>query len=100
MGLRQADAVNPEREEKSRQAAVRTEQEYVSRVYALLDAERESAEAALRQGPATGGGAAFQARLESAVATDEAARRLARLGGVEPGLCFGRIDHRADADGP
>ncbi|WP_433473062.1 HelD family protein [Spirillospora sp. CA-142024] len=100
MGLRQADAVNPEREEKSRQAAVRTEQEYVSRVYALLDAERESAESALRQGPATGGGAAFQARLESAVATDEAARRLARLGGVEQGLCFGRIDHRADADGP
>ena len=54
-----------------------TEQEYVSRVYARLDAERERAEAALREGPAAGGGSAFQARLESAVATEEAARRLA-----------------------
>ncbi|MFI0371273.1 HelD family protein [Actinomadura sp. 1N219] len=100
MGLRQADAVNPEREENARQAVIRTEQEYVSRVYTRLDVERERAERALREGPATGGGSAFQARLESAVATDEAARRLARLGGVEHGLCFGRIDHRADADGP
>ncbi|RKS68909.1 DNA helicase IV [Actinomadura pelletieri DSM 43383] len=100
MGLRQADAVNPEREEKSRQAAIQAEQRYVSRVYARLDAERESAETALRAGPAAGGGSAFQARLEGAVATDEAARRLARLSGVEHGLCFGRIDHRADADGP
>ncbi|TDD20057.1 helicase [Actinomadura sp. KC06] len=100
MGLRQADAVNPEREENARQAVIRTEQEYVSRVYARLDVEREKAERALREGPATGGGSAFQARLESAVATDEAARRLARLSGVEHGLCFGRIDHRAGADGP
>ncbi|TMQ90926.1 helicase [Actinomadura soli] len=100
MGLRQADAVNPQREEKARQVVIRTEQEYVSRVYARLDIEREEAERALRQGPAAGGGSAFQARLESAVATDEAARRLARLGGVEHGLCFGRIDHRAGADGP
>ncbi|MCP9949047.1 ATP-binding domain-containing protein [Actinomadura madurae] len=99
MGLRQADAVNPEREEKARQAALRAEQEYVSRVYARLDVERASAEAALRQGPA-GGGGVFQARLESAVASEEAARRLARLGGVEHGLCFGRIDHRAGAGGP
>ncbi|GAA4242145.1 AAA family ATPase [Actinomadura meridiana] len=100
MGLRQADAVNPEREEKSREAAIRTEQEYVSRAYARLDAERDRAEAALRAGPAAGGGGAFQARVESGVATDEAARRLARLGGVEHGLCFGRIDHRAGVDGP
>jgi DNA helicase IV len=100
MGLRQADAVNPEREEKARQAALRAEQEYVSRVYTRLDVERARAEAALREGPAGGGGAAFQSRLESAVATDEAARRLARLGGVEHGLCFGRIDHRAGAGGP
>ncbi|TDB93207.1 ATP-binding domain-containing protein [Actinomadura sp. 7K534] len=100
MGLRQADAVNPEREEKARAAAMRVEQEYVSRLYTRLDVERASAEAAMREGPAAGGGSAFQARLESAVATDEAARRLARLSGVEHGLCFGRIDHRADADGP
>ncbi|WP_131739087.1 HelD family protein [Actinomadura roseirufa] len=103
MGLRQADAVKPEGPENpdaARRAAVRAEQEYVSRLYARLDAERVKAEAALRAGPAQGGGGAFQARLESAVATDEAARRLARLGGVEQGLCFGRIDHRAGPDGP
>ncbi|WP_084263165.1 HelD family protein [Actinomadura formosensis] len=97
MGLRQADAVNPDCEKS---APLRTEQAYVSRLYARLDVERANAEAALREGPAAGGGAAFQARVESAVATEEAARRLARLGGVEHGLCFGRIDHRADADGP
>ncbi|XRQ13570.1 HelD family protein [Actinomadura welshii] len=79
---------------------MRAEQEYVSHMYARLDIEREKAEAALREGPATGGGSAFQARVESAVATEEAARRLAGLSGVEHGLCFGRIDHRADADGP
>lgn len=97
MGLRQADAVNPGRDDS---APMRTEQAYVSRVYARLDVERAKAEAALREGPAAGGGAAFQARVESAVATDEAARRLARLGGVEHALCFGRIDHRAGAGGP
>ncbi|TDC50245.1 helicase [Actinomadura sp. KC345] len=100
MGTRQAETVNPDRDEKSGSPAIRGEQEYVTRVYARLDAEREKAEAALREGPAAGGGSAFQARVESAVATDEAARRLAALGGVEHGLCFGRIDHRADADGP
>ncbi|NKZ04320.1 HelD family protein [Actinomadura latina] len=97
MGLRQADAVNPDRDNS---VPVRVEQAYVDRVYARLDVERAKAESALRDGPAAGGGAAFQARVESAVATDEAARRLARLGGVENGLCFGRIDHRADAGGP
>src|SRR5437868_2867953 len=108
MGLRQADAVKPDRPEiqdpevqdEARRSAMRAEQAYVSRVYARLDTERTKAEAALRQGPAAGGGSAFQARLESAVATDEAARRLAGLSGVEYGLCFGRIDHRSDADGP
>ncbi|MER7544958.1 HelD family protein [Actinomadura sp.] len=97
MGLRQADAVNPDRDNS---VPIHAEQAYVDRVYARLDAERAKAEAALREGPAAGGGAAFQARVERAVATDEAARRLARLGGVEHGLCFGRIDHRAGADGP
>ncbi|NDU73488.1 ATP-binding domain-containing protein [Actinomadura sp. DSM 109109] len=100
MGLRQAGAVNPGREEKARRTAVRAEQEYVSRVYARLDAERDRTATALREGPAAGGGAAFQARVESAIATDEAARRLVQLNAVEHGLCFGRIDHRAGADGP
>ncbi|SNT51786.1 DNA helicase IV [Actinomadura meyerae] len=106
MGLRQADAVNPDRENSVREdsapasAPLRTEQAQVSRIYARLDAEREKAEAALRDGPAAGGGSAFQARVESAVVTDEAARRLARLSAVEHALCFGRIDHRGGADGP
>src|SRR5690606_18572859 len=98
--VRQAGAVNPEHEESARESAVRAEQEVVSRMYARLDVERQKAETALREGPAAGGGSAFQARVESAVATEEAARRLARLNGVERGLCFGRIDHRADGDGP
>ncbi|KAB2349620.1 HelD family protein [Actinomadura rudentiformis] len=94
METRQADDV------KSPEAALREEQDYVSRVYDRLDRERAEAERTLREGPAsTGGGGVFQARLERAVATDEAARHLDRLTGVERGLCFGRIDHRADGDG-
>ncbi|HEU5025859.1 MAG TPA: helicase [Spirillospora sp.] len=100
MGHRQAVPVKPADAEAAHRAAVRTEQEYVTRLYQRLDEERAKAEAALRQGPAAGGGSVLQARVESAVATEEAARRLARLGGVEHGLCFGRIDHRGDADGP
>ncbi|MFG1858168.1 HelD family protein [Actinomadura geliboluensis] len=102
MGLRQADAVNPDRENSERETAapLRAEQARVSRIYARLDAERAKAETALRDGPGAGGGAAFQARVESAVATDEAARRLARLNAVENALCFGRIDHRGGADDP
>jgi DNA helicase IV len=100
MGHRQAVPVKPADAEAARRAAVRTEQERVTRLYERLDEERAKAEAALRQGPAAGGGSVLQARVESAVATEEAARRLARLSGVEEGLCFGRVDHRGDADGP
>ncbi|MDL4820113.1 HelD family protein [Actinomadura opuntiae] len=100
MGHRQAAPVKPDDAEAARRAAVRTEQEYATRLYERLDEERGRAEAALREGPAAGGGSVLQARLESTVATEEAARRLARLSGVEEGLCFGRIDHRAGADGP
>src|SRR4051794_16248467 len=100
MGHRQAVPVKPADAEAARRAAVRTEQERVTRLYERLDEERAKAEAALRQGPAAGGGSVLQARVESAVATEEAARRRARLRGVEEGLCFGRVDHRGDADGP
>ncbi|MFI0443993.1 HelD family protein [Actinomadura sp. 6N118] len=95
METRQADDV------KSPEAALREEQDYVSRVYDRLDLERAQAERTLREGPVTtGGGGVFQARLERAVATDEAVRHLDRLTGVERGLCFGRIDHRAEGDLP
>ncbi|MBW8482387.1 HelD family protein [Actinomadura parmotrematis] len=83
MGDRQ---VNPSPED--------VEQRYVTRVYARLDAERAAAGAALAAGPGAGGGAGFQARVEREVSGEEAARRLARLDGVERALCFGRIDHR------
>ncbi|WP_227023037.1 HelD family protein [Actinomadura rubrobrunea] len=83
----------------ARRAAVRAEQEFVSRAYARLDEERAAAEVALRSGPGEGGGSAFSARVERTVVAEERARRLARLNAVERGLCFGRVDHRPDADG-
>ncbi|MFC4911845.1 HelD family protein [Actinomadura gamaensis] len=79
--------------------ALREEGERVGYMYARLDAERDAAERALRQGPLSGGGGGLQAQLEKSVATDEAARTLSRLLGVEHGLCFGRIDHRPDRPG-
>nr|WP_233616516.1 ATP-binding domain-containing protein [Actinomadura harenae] len=68
-------------------------------MYARLDAERDGAERALRQGPMAGGGGVMQANVERTVATDEAARTLSRLLGVEHGLCFGRVDHRPEGPG-
>ncbi|WP_051467918.1 HelD family protein [Actinomadura oligospora] len=68
-------------------------------MYARLDAERDGAERSLREGPLAGGGGEMQAQLEKSVATDEAARTLSRLLGVEHGLCFGRVDHRPDVPG-
>ncbi|MFI0349252.1 HelD family protein [Actinomadura sp. 9N407] len=105
MRARQVKSV-PERISSSdadgaREAATRTEQEYVTRVYDRLDTERDRAADELRTGPATvGGGSTFQALAERQSATEEAARRLARLSAVERALCFGRIDHRAEDDVP
>ncbi|MFI6520644.1 HelD family protein [Spirillospora sp. NPDC050679] len=96
MGVRQVKPVPENDPTDPREAALRVEQERVTRIYARLDAERAAAEAALRAGPGRGGGGGFQARVEREVGTEEAARRLARLSGVERALCFGRIDHRAD----
>ncbi|MDL4774781.1 HelD family protein [Actinomadura xylanilytica] len=87
-------------EDDVRDTALRAEQEYVSRVYDRLDTERATAEATLRSGPGAGGGSGFQAAVEREVATEEAANRLARLSGVERALCFGRVDHRAEAGTP
>ncbi|WP_344956311.1 HelD family protein [Actinomadura miaoliensis] len=86
-------------DEDVRHAAVRAEQEYVTRVYDRLDEERAEAEAALRAGPGEGGGSAFSAQVERTVVAGERARRLSRLNAVERGLCFGRVDHRPDGDG-
>ncbi|MFC0039856.1 HelD family protein [Actinomadura rayongensis] len=86
--------------EAARAAALATEQQQVARVYARLDAERRTAEHAVAAGPGQGGGAGFQAKVERETAVTEAARRLARLNGVERALCFGRIDHRGTAEEP
>ncbi|WP_433336386.1 HelD family protein [Spirillospora sp. CA-294931] len=98
MGHSQAGHVNPLNAEGDRvlRAALRAEQEVVSRVYARLDTERAAAEAALRSAPVAGGGSRLQAQVEQAVVTEEAARALARLNAVERALCFGRVDHRQE----
>ncbi|WP_344589318.1 HelD family protein [Actinomadura vinacea] len=84
----------------AREAATRTEQRYVDRVYTRLDTEREKAAAELRGGPGPGGGSGFQAQVEREVTTTEASRRLARLSAVDRALCFGRIDHRPEDGAP
>ncbi|TDQ53374.1 HelD family protein [Actinorugispora endophytica] len=78
----------------ARSAALAAEQGYVSTLYARLDVVRAEAEQALREAHGRGGTGTRQARIEREVTADEQARRLARLSGVERGLCFGRIDHR------
>ncbi len=70
---------------------LRSEQEFVARVYARLGqlqaAAEQSAESALAQV-----GTGRQARLERDVAVIEKGRLVAELNGVENGLVFGRID--------
>ncbi|MET9297229.1 hypothetical protein [Streptomyces sp. NPDC003077] len=80
--------------------ALATEQARLSLLYRRLDAAREEAASALRAvqlGGADGG--TRQAMVEREVAAGEYARTLARLNGVENGLCFGRIDVKADQPG-
>jgi len=74
-------------------AAVRTEQEYVSMLYGLLDQARESSRRGLAGVRADGGaGGTHQARLERDISAAEHAKRLAQLDLTERGLCFGRTD--------
>ncbi|MFD8702307.1 HelD family protein [Kitasatospora sp. NPDC059648] len=75
--------------------ALRTEQAHLDRLYTHLDAARERAHRTsegARHGAAAGG--THQVRLEREVRAREAARHAARLGAVERGLCFGRLDER------
>ncbi|GLU45808.1 HelD family protein [Nocardiopsis ansamitocini] len=80
----------------ARAAALAAEQEYVSALYTRLDSVLAATEAALSEAHGRGGGGTRQARIEREVTADEQSRRLARLSGVERGLCFGRIDHRGN----
>src|SRR6201996_2494082 len=74
-------------------AAIRTEQEYVTMLYGLLDQARERSEQELTAVRARGGfGGTHQARLERDVSASEHERRLAQLNLTERGLCFGRFD--------
>ncbi|GIH96846.1 HelD family protein [Planobispora siamensis] len=73
--------------------ALRTEQDRLTALYERLDVAREQAHAALTSAFAAGqAGGTRQARVEREVSAGEHSRRLARLTGVERGLCFGRID--------
>ncbi|GAA1990378.1 AAA family ATPase [Nocardiopsis rhodophaea] len=79
--------------------AIRAEQAYVTRLYERLDALRQRTRDALRATHAEGGRAGYAALMDREARSDEQARRLSQLAGVENGLCFGRIDHRRDRDG-
>lgn len=84
----------PESSDAARDAALREERAYAHRLYTRLDTVREEVAAALREAHGRDTGRAVQALVEREVTADEQAHRLARLSGVEHGLCFGRIDQR------
>jgi DNA helicase IV len=88
----------PDRQtESALSESIRTEQDYVSMLYRLLDAARERSDATLREVHGRGAaGGTFAARVEREVAAAEQARRLSQLNGVERGLCFGRMDDTDD----
>ncbi|WP_019813473.1 HelD family protein [Saccharomonospora saliphila] len=78
-------------------ADLAAEQEYVSGLYARLDAERELADQRLTEAlRGTGGPPQAQAEREAATATYS--DRLAQLNAVEQGLVFGRLDFVPDRD--
>jgi DNA helicase IV len=78
-------------------AEVQREQDYVSVLYRKLDAEREIAQRRLDSTLLQTGGTP-QTRTERDVATSTYSERLAQLGSVEQGLCFGRLDFLPGAD--
>jgi DNA helicase IV len=74
-------------------AALRSEQEYVTMLYGLLDQARERSVRELTSVRAQGtAGGTHQARLERDISASEQAKRLAQLDLTERGLCFGRTD--------
>jgi DNA helicase IV len=89
--------VSPDRELDDAAAEIAREQDYVSMLYRKLDAERETAQRRLTTTLRQTGGTP-QARTERDVSTAMYTERLAQLGSVEQGLCFGRLDFEADSD--
>lgn len=76
---------------------LREEQQFVSGLYARLDALREEAEAAVRAS-LTQVGNGLQARLERDVLVAERSGLLAAFNAGENGLCFGRLEFRDGRD--
>ncbi|MGW5732658.1 MULTISPECIES: HelD family protein [Streptomyces] len=76
---------------------LREEQQFVSGLYARLDALREEAEAAVRAS-LTQVGNGLQARLERDVLVAERSGLLAAFNAEENGLCFGRLEFRDGRD--
>nr|WP_243875938.1 ATP-binding domain-containing protein [Streptomyces sp. 846.5] len=75
---------------------LRAENEYVSRLYDRLDAQRELAAHRLREIHLRERGGTFQSRLERDALEVHHTRRISELHAAEYGLCFGRIE---SADG-
>jgi len=69
------------------------EQHYIDTLYAKLDAERADAAKRLARALREDPGGSPQLRSEREVASAMHRERLAQLGGVEAGLCFGRLDN-------
>ncbi|MGH4033691.1 HelD family protein [Actinomycetota bacterium Odt1-20B] len=76
---------------------LREEQQFVSGLYARLDALREEAETAV-QASLSQVGNGLQARLERDVMVAERSGLLAALNAGENGLCFGRLEFRDGRD--
>lgn len=79
-------------------AEIAAEQSYVHLLYERLDAERELAARRLDEALRCTGGPP-QAQAEREAATRTHSDRIAQLGAVEQGLCFGRLDFTRDHDG-
>ncbi|MBG0831899.1 AAA family ATPase [Planomonospora sp. ID67723] len=90
MALRQPGTAGPA---TALTEAIRVEQTRLTHLYGRLDILREQARSSLAAVLAAGqAGGPHQARIERDVSAAGHSRRLARLSGVEHGLCFGRID--------
>ncbi|MFE3175670.1 HelD family protein [Amycolatopsis sp. NPDC059090] len=78
-------------EEPAYEAELRREQAYTDALFAKLDSERTQTQRRLDETLRQTGGTP-QARTEREAATNLHTDRLAQLGSVEQGLCFGRLD--------
>jgi DNA helicase IV len=71
---------------------IEAEQSHITMLYRHLDEARERAETSLKEAHRSPGVGTARGMVEREMFSGEYARRLARLNGVEHGLCFGRVD--------